>query len=837
MSVATYIKEDAQPQVRVLEDGTEVHRTSPWSPPGCHGMGCGVLAYVKDGKCVKIEGDVDDPITKGRLCVRCLRVLDLIYHPDRIVHPMYRDPKDRGDAAAWKTVTWDWAYDKIEEEISKCKEKYGPNSLTVLTGTGREAGRYMTNTSARICVTTNQCYTQTGFSCMAPRDTVCSMIGGAGYIEYDFANGLPGRYDDPEFVQPKYLLNWGRDSLRSNPDGTWGHSIIELLKRGTKLINVDPRVNWLSTRSLYYMQLRPNTDTALAFGLLRVLVEEDLYDHEFVEKWCYGFDEFKERVMEYTVDWAAEVTEVPAETIRAGARCLAEKPWGLNMGLANDQNPNGVQSVHCLYALVAITGNLDIPGGTNIGWNITLDFGGNEFDNVDGVAGSKRQITEPPNPVTQAQRDSTIGLDLYPIYKLLLGKAVPDEFLPTLETDEPYPIRFCWILHTNPVAPTNTAAPQRWHQALKRMDFVVAQDIFMNPTIASCCDLFLPLATWLEHDGYITQLMGEHPGPVKAMVKSIEPVGECKSEFEIIHDLAQRPAFHDNFYIDGEAKVESIERYISEDLTKVVGFGHDWSYLKEHVQVCRKTEYRKYERGLLRPDGQPGFNTTTGKVELYSLMFAACGGDPLPYYEEPVFGDYWKDDVPADDIHSCAATRFESEYEKEHPNWKEEYPLIITTGARNWASFHSEHRQSKMLREIKPYPVVAMHPDLAAEIGVAEGEWVCLENPWGKCYEKAKITPIVKKNVVMADHGWWYPEEDMNEPNIGGVWKSNINTLIPNNVVGHYGFGAPMKCMRGRIVKADHVPLVEHAPQDLPDVQDFPGSIKNDPALQNLLAE
>ena len=202
-----------------------------------------------------------------------------------------------------------------------------------------------------------------------------------------------------------------------------------------------------------------------------------------------------------------------------------------------------------------------------------------------------------------------------------------------------------------------------------------------------------------------------------------------------------------------------------------------------------------------------------------------------------MFGDYWKDDVPADDIHSCAATRFESEYEKEHPNWKEEYPLIITTGARNWASFHSEHRQSKMLREIKPYPVVAMHPDLAAEIGVAEGEWVCLENPWGKCYEKAKITPIVKKNVVMADHGWWYPEEDMNEPNIGGVWKSNINTLIPNNVVGHYGFGAPMKCMRGRIVKADHVPLVEHAPQDLPDVQDFPGSIKNDPALQNLLAE
>ena len=836
--MATVIKEDARPRVTFLDDGTEVYRTSPWSPPGCHGVGCGIRAFVKDGKITKIEGDPDDVITQGRLCVRCLRVLDLQYHPDRIVHPMYRDPADRGKADAWKTVTWDWAYDKIEEEIAKCKEKHGPNSLTVLTGTGREAGRYMTNTSARICVTTNQCYTQTGFSCMAPRDTVCSMIGGAGYIEYDFANGLPGRYDDPEFVQPKYLLNWGRDSLRSNPDGTWGHSIIELLKRGTKLINVDPRVNWLSTRALYHMQLRPNTDTALAFGLLNVIINEDLYDHDFVEKWCYGFDEFKERVNEYSVEWAAKVTEVPEQMIRDVAHCLSEKPWGLNMGLANDQNPNGVQSVHCLYALAAITGNLDIPGGTNIGWNITLDFGGNKYDgNGEESSANQKKEVIPPNPVTQEQRDSTIGLSRYKIYQLLLGKAVPDVIIDTLENDEPYPIRFCWILHTNPVSPTNTAAPQRWHAALKRMDFVVAQDIFMNPTIASCCDLFLPLATWLEHDGYITQLMGEHPGPVKGMVKVVEPLGEAKSEFQIIHDLAQRPAFRDNFYIDGESKVSSIENYITQDLTKVVGFGHDWEYLKEHVQVSRKTEYLKYERGMLRNDGQPGFNTTTGKVELMSLMFAACDGDPLPYYEEPVFSPYWEDTTADDPLHDSEASRFMREYTAEHPDWKKDYPVILTTGARNWASFHSEHRQSKMLREIKEYPYVQMNPELAEQIGVIDGDWVRIENPWGHCYEKAKVTPIVKPNVVMADHGWWYPEEDMNEPSIGGVWASNINTLVPNNVIGHYGFGAPMKALCCRIVKADKPPLKEVAPQNIKSQQNYPGSIKNDPFLKDLVVE
>lgn len=812
--MATFVKENTAPNVTVLPDGTEVHRTSPWSPPGCHMLGCGVRAFVKDGVVQKIEGDPDHPVTHGSLCVRCLRVLDLQYSPDRIIHPMYRDPKDRG-TNNWKRVTWDWAYDKIEEQIETIKEKYGPNAITVLRGTGREAGRYGNNTSARICETPNACYTQSGFSCMAPRDTICSMLGGAGYIEYDFASGLPGRYDDPDFVLPKYILNWGRDSLRSNPDGTWGHSIIELMKRGTKLINVDPRVNWLSTRADIHLQLRPGSDTALALGMMRVLIEEDLVDHEFIDKWVYGWDKFCDRIMEYTLEWAAETSDVDIELIRKAARCLAEKPWGLNMGLANDQNPNGVQAVHCLYAMCVATGNLDIPGGTNLGWNITMDFGGQKFDGgseeTDGIGGWKKRETLPPSPLTAEQRDATIGLDVYPIYSLLLGMDVPDLFLETLETDDPYPIRMAWILHTNPIAPTNTAQPHRWHDALKRMDFVVAQDIFMNPTIASCCDLFLPLATWLEHDGYVTPLQGEHPGPVSAMIKCVEPLGECKSEFEIIHDFAKRSKFYDNFHVDGESKFDSIERYIDEDISKMVGFDKSWEYLKEHVNVMRHTEYRKYERGLLRADRQPGFNTTTGKIELFSLMFAACKGDPLPYYEEPRFSD------------------------RARPDIAEEYPLTMTTGARDWASFHSEHRQSRMLREIKMYPWVEMNPALAEKIGVVDGDWVLIENPWGKCYEKARITPIVKENVIMADHGWWYPEEDMTEPNIGGVWKSNINELVPNNEIGSFGFGALFKCLPARVSKAPEAPLKEVTAEQLSSQQDYVGSLRNDPELSHLM--
>lgn len=764
--MATFIHESASPRVRVLEDGTEVHRTVVWSPPGCHGVGCGMLAYIKDGKIVKIEGDPDHPVTKGRLCVRCLSILDIQYHPDRLLYPIYRDPKDRGKDK-WKRISWDEAYDIIEREVKKCKEKYGDNSLIYLSGTGREGGRYMRAISSRVLKTSNECYTLSGFSCMAPRDTVCSCIGGAGYIEYDYANGLPGTYDDPEFVIPKYILMWGRDPLRSNPDGTWGHSIIELMKRGTKLINVDPRMNWLSCRSDYVLQLRPGTDNALAFGLLWVIINEDLYDHEFVEKWVYGFEEFKERVNQYPLDWAAEVTGVDAELIRTVAHCLAEKPWGIYMGLATDQNPNGVSIVHNLYALVAITGNLDIPGGTNLGYPITLDFGQSKFvSKADNL---------PPPPLTQEQRDSTIGMKKYPIYELLVNKAVPDELLNTLETDEPYPIRFCWIGHTSPITPTNTAQPNRWYEALKKMDFTVATNIFMNPSLMALADLVLPLATFLEHEGYTCPLMGEHPGPVGAMTKVIEPIGECKSEFQIAQELGKR--MNPEYFCEPGNKYESIETYINQDLKKVVGFDHDWEELRERVVITRRPDYRKYEKGLLRPDGQPGFNTTTGKIELYCLTFAALGQDPLPVYEEPRFSPYAK------------------------PEWTEEYPLILTTGQRHWASFHSEHREVAVLREIKPGPLVEIHPNTAKKYGIKQGDTVVIENPWGKCEMEANLRPILKENVIAADHGWWFPEEEPEEPHLYGVWRANINLLVPHNEIGPFGFGALFKSLPCKIYK------------------------------------
>jgi anaerobic selenocysteine-containing dehydrogenase len=180
--------------------------------------------------------------------------------------------------------------------------------------------------------------------------------------------------------------------------------------------------------------------------------------------------------------------------------------------------------------------------------------------------------------------------------------------------------------------------------------------------------------------------------------------------------------------------------------------------------------YRKYETGGLRADGEPGFETPTGLVELKSTIYPNFGINALPYYEEPVYSPYTQSaEVVA------------------------KYPLVLTTGGRNLSMFHSEHRQVPQLRTINPWPKVTINTETAKKYGIADGDWVKIENPIGSCVQKANVNDTVERRVVHAEHGWWFPEQDGEAPNLYGNWKANINLLIPSDVVGVSGYGAPYK--------------------------------------------
>ena len=738
---------------RVEQDGIVTTRACAWSPPGCHPVGCGLVFTVKDGKLVKVEGDPEHPITQGRLCPRCLALKEMVYHEDRILHPLVRDRADRGKDA-WRETTWDAALDLIEENVNRIKEDYGPESIVVMQGTGREADSYAFGFGYSVLGTPNALFTMSGYSCYGPRTAVADYMLGAGYPELDYAAYFPDRYDDPRYEIPKYIVIWGKNPLYSSGDGFFGHAIIDLMKRGSKLITVDPRVTWLAAHSEYHLALRPGTDAAVALAMLNVIINEDLYDHEFVETWCYGFEALRERVQQYPPEVAERISWVPKETIVAAARAFGTNhPSTIAWGLALDEAKNGTQAGYAVMSLVAITGNFDVPGGVT--------------------------LAVPSSFMAQWQADAleSLGSELWDKracdpewagFYWTFASTHPDSLLRYAERGTPYPIKMCWFFGTNPIANTAFAEPDRWYKVLKELDFNVVQDVVMTPTAMALCDLFLPLKTTAEHVGVAFPHFDLNTHLLGAMEEAVS-VGDCKSDLEICIWLGKR--------LNPDAwPWETPEEFLTDALKP---FDLTFEDLQERVSVQQEFHYRKYELGLLRPDGEPGFNTATGLIELKSTIYPNFDEDGLPFYEEPPL--------------SPVST----------PDLAEEYPLILTTGGRSIAMFHSEHRQMPSLRAINPDPLLEMNPQTAEELGLKEGDWAALENPYGRAVERVHLSAGIHPRVVHAQHGWWFPEQKGEEPNLFGVWKSSVNSLVPNEKISKMGYGANYKSTLCKVAKVE----------------------------------
>jgi len=754
------------------DDGSYTVRTCGWSPPGDHPVACGMRLTVKDNKLVGVEGDEEHPITQGRLCVRCLDLAEYVHHPDRITYPMKRAPEDRGKDK-WTRITWDEAWDLIVPKIQQLKKDHGAESIVVFGGTGREACLYYYPLGFASIGTPNVCYPWSGWACYGPRCAITDYILGAGYPEIDYAGYFPDRFDNPNYVQPKYVVEWGKMALFSNPDGFFGHALIDMMKRGTKMICIDPRMTWLGTRSEHVCQLRPGTDTALAMGFLNVIINEELYDKDFVANWTYGFEDLKARVQEYPPEKVAEITWVDKETIITVARKIAtEKPVSFQWGLATDENPNGVQMGHAILSLAAITGNLDIPGGITIGPPAAL-------------LGKWRVETR--RNLSDELWEKRIGAAEWPGLSTALATTHPDETLDTLETGKPYPLRMGWFNSSNFLTATCSAQPMRWYKALKNLEFNVVQDCFMTPTAMALGDVFLPLPTFAEHDGVVITHFGRNSVVLGAINEALR-VGETRSDIEVCIELGKK--LHPDMW-----PYKDVQDFFSQQLKPELGV--DFAGLSEMGVYQPKYTYKKYEKGLLRADGEPGFNTVTGMVELSSTLFEAWGDDALPYFKEP----------PYSPISS--------------PELFKEYPLILTTGARKTTSFHSEHRHLSALREIDPYPVLEIHPDTAKELGIKEDDWVVIDNMFGKAKLKAHLTVCIHRKVVHATHGWWFPESNGEAPNLFGVWESNVNNLVPHKHIGKLGFGNPSKQLICKVTKLERFEdLVVTVPESYsPDVK------------------
>ena len=682
----------------------------------CHG-GCGALVHVKDGKVVKVTGDPDSPLNKGKMCPKGLASIEHLYHPDRLKYPLKRAGQ-RG-AGKWKRITWDEALDIIAANITASKEKHGIESVAVGTGTGRHHFHHVAR-FAHALGTPNWC--EPGLAqCFFPRIHASLMTYG-GFPVCDY-------YGD---VNPACVLVWGHNPIVSGPDGEIQFRAKACIKKGTKLIVVDSRKTRLAQQAQIWLQLRPGTDDALALSMLNVIISEEIYDKPFVKKWTVGFKRLAQRVRQYTPEWAAKITEVPAEKIKAAARLFARtKPATLEWGVAIEHTPNCFQTVRAVAMLPGITGNIDIPGGWIFGSGVIRDV---------------PPLTE---NLTDAARKKRMGAEQF---RVLAGvkSFFPSAHAPTLfeamRSAKPYPVKAFLIFGNNGLV--SYADSKKVHQAFKNLDFMSVMDIYMTPT-AEMADIVLPAATWLEVDE-VVGLPFIACNYVLAQQK-IVTFEEARPDEEVFIQLARK--------LNLPVATEPLEEIYNAQLSKL---GITFEELKAKGWATLPFKYRKYEKR--------GFRTRSSKVELFAGMLEDQGYDPLPYYREP----------PESPIST--------------PQLVDAYPLILTTGGRSQYYFHSEYRQIPSLRRRDPEPRVEIHPQTADQAGIKEGDWVWIETRRGRIQQKAKVTGGIKPNVVNVQHGWWFPEDETPEHGVWQSNANMLTSSEPpyDPAVGTYQLRALM---------------------------------------------
>ena len=331
----------------------------------CGSSRCLLKVYVEDGVPLKVRTDEQDEDTievpQRRACPRGRAQISNITSPARIKHPMKRkgwSPENpNGEMRGkdeWERIGWDEALDLIAAELNKVKEAYGPESVIFSCGTGRDIAPYIT----RLCWSfgsPNFVNIFSGNACYLPRVAGCIATTGAIWVA-DCAQQFPDRYDNPAWQMPETMFVWGNYPLIANSDGFFGHWVVDLMKRGMKIVMIDPKVTWLSAKAEVHLPVRPGTDAALALAMMNVIINEALYDHDFVDRWCYGFEELSEHVQPFTPEYAETTTWVPAERIRKAARILAaSRPATLQWGVAFDQTKWANGTAH---AAVAVQGAL-----------------------------------------------------------------------------------------------------------------------------------------------------------------------------------------------------------------------------------------------------------------------------------------------------------------------------------------------------------------------------------------------------------------------------------------------------------------------------------------------
>ena len=668
---------------------------------------CGVLATVDNasGRVVRIAGDPTHPVTRGFLCGKVARYLDRVYAPDRVLHPMRRragvpkgslNPGEEQDA--FERISWDDALHTIAVRLQEVSDRYGPESILPYSYAGTIG--------------------QLGFGSMDRRffhrlgasqldRTICASAGTAAF------NAVYGTRLGPEpqsFVHAKLIVAWGAN-LHGNNIHLW--PFVEQARRnGARLVVIDPYGTKTARLADQHFAIRPGTDTALAMGMMHVILRDGLEDRVYIDSCTYGFEALRDRVMtdEYAPERVAAITGIDAETVVAFARAYATTtPAVIRLNYGIQRTDNGGTAARAVGMLPLLTGAWQHYGG-GVMLSTSAAFGFNEAR----LRMPELMLASPLGRVARTVNMSRLG-----------------HALTELGADGSEPaVHALFVYNSNPaaVAPNSNTVLR----GMRRADlFTVVHDCFFTDT-ADHADILLPAPTFLEQDD-VQGAYGHYF--VQISPRAMEPLGEARSNVWLFGRLGQEMGFPEPCFRETEQDL----------LEQSIETSHSW-----HKGITLERLQRNSIAPLALPRNERGeflpfsdatwFRTQSGRGEFYSESLQQGGMDPLPAY------------MPTPECRNSAILPLQ----------------LLARKADHWmnSTFANVPRHRAMEGNRIGLGVLEMHPADAAERGILEGDAVETSNERGTVRLHAAITERVARGTVAATLGWNKLAEDRNGINV-----------------------------------------------------------------------
>ncbi|MDO5689754.1 MAG: molybdopterin-dependent oxidoreductase [Tissierellia bacterium] len=671
--------------------------------------GCAVEITMEEGRIKGLKPSKE--YSPAAICLRGAKAEGIVYSEDRLKTPLIRTG-EKGEGK-FREASWEEALNYAADGFLRIKDQYGAQALASHLGRGtfdQGTDDFFANGNPG----------NKNFGFFAPLGSPNgASVGSMCYVAYGIlapqtTMGLNAKDFQPDIENSDYCVIWGTNPPTASPP--FIHQRLNQARRnGVKLIFIDHYAASMSANVDELVLIRSGTDQVLILAMINYIIQNELYDREFVENWTHGFAELKEYTQRFTLEKASQTTGIPLEQIQFLIEVLTTKRASLITYTGLEYSNSGVQSIRSLFSLWALCGHLDQRGG------LLLSKPNPKKNPNDSHFGSVKMLA--------------IGEREFPIYHKLVNQPqflkAPDAIL----HGKPY--KLAGLLNVGAAMTVNYPNTPLFEKAIKSLDFFAVVDRFFTKDCLYA-DVVFPATTYFEEESYQV-----FPGKVRVRRKIIEPLGESLPNIYILQRLAEKLGYG-HLYPKNPAELYAMRFRDQPEVLEQILSGAEEVHFQQSNEPIR---YRKYEEVYLRSDKNPGFPTPTGKFEFDSELLKAYGFDGLPVYV--VSKEGWNST----------------------PELAVQFPLIFNSGARIQTTFRTQHLNIEDLVAYQKHPQVIMNTEDAEVRGIRAGDVVDLTSPRGGIQMVAEVIDGIPRGEVEVNVGG-------GDPGQLGLWaQASVNHL------------------------------------------------------------